>query len=190
MQVIALIHHENGRYGVSFPDFPGATTVARDLDGAIVKAAEVLAFHVEGLAEDGPLPQPRNLEELRRDRAFAHDMADAIVAAIPYNPPASAVRINITMDESLLVRIDRAAEAAGETRSGFLAAAAKARLAAPLAGAGNQGFGEKETKFVSGRTAVAMRDSETGRYNLGPGKRTRKQTAIVRRKKRRTEDRR
>ena len=38
--------------------------------------------------------------------------------------------MNISMEEGLLRRIDRAAEATGETRSAFLAQAAKARLSA------------------------------------------------------------
>src|SRR2546430_2156062 len=111
MNVVALIHHENGVYGVSFPDFPGCTTVASDLDTAVAKAAEVLAFHVEGLAEDGPLPQPRSMDELARDPAFREDAEGALLVLVPYDPPARAVRINITVDESLLTRIDRAAAA-------------------------------------------------------------------------------
>lgn len=42
--------------------------------------------------------------------------------------PKRAVRINISMDESLISAIDRAASAFGESRSHFLAEAAKLRL--------------------------------------------------------------
>ena len=128
MQVIALIDEDKGQFGVSFPDFPGCTTVARSLDEAVAKATEVLAFHAEGLAEDGALPQPRTLEELRKDREFRTDAKGALVALVPYLPPTRATRINITLDELLLARIDNAATALGETRSGFLAAAARKRL--------------------------------------------------------------
>ena len=128
MQVLALIHEHNGIYGVSFPDFPGCTTGATDLDEAMRKAAEVLAFHAEGLAEDGALPVPRTLAALRRDAEFRRDAEDAMVAMVPYQPPSRAVRINITLEESLLSRIDSAAQAGGETRSGFLAEAARKRL--------------------------------------------------------------
>jgi metal-responsive CopG/Arc/MetJ family transcriptional regulator len=38
------------------------------------------------------------------------------------------MRINISMDERLLSAIDREAEARGETRSAFLANAARARM--------------------------------------------------------------
>ena len=136
MQVVALIHEENGVFGASFPDFLGCTTVADSLDAIIPKAAEALAFHVEGLVEDGPLPPVRTLAQLRKDPIFREDSAGAMIALVPYAPPARAARINITLDESLLDRVDRAAEASGETRSGYLAAAARQRLAIE---AGQQG---------------------------------------------------
>jgi predicted RNase H-like HicB family nuclease len=128
MQVVALIHQEDGIYGVSFPDFPGCVTGAEDIDTAMRKAAEVLAFHAEGLADDGPLPEVRTLAQLQKDRDFRSDAKGAAVAFIPYMPPSRALRINITMDESLVSRIDRAAADLGETRSGFLAGAARKRL--------------------------------------------------------------
>src|SRR5215467_1805752 len=128
MQVVAMIHHEGDAYGVSFPDFPGCTTVADDLDSALAKAAEVLAFHAEGLAEDGPLPRPRSLSELKNDPDFCEDAKDSVLVLVPYEPPTRAVRINITLEESLLARIDRSADAASETRSGYLAEAARLRM--------------------------------------------------------------
>jgi DNA end-binding protein Ku len=128
MHVVAMVHHEGGAYGVSFPDFPGCTTVADDLDSAVAKAGEVLAFHAEGLAEDGPLPRPRSLSELNSDSAFCEDAKGAVLVLVPYEPPTRAVRINITLEESLLARIDRSADAASETRSGYLATAARLRM--------------------------------------------------------------
>ena len=49
---------------------------------------------------------------------------------VPFDLPARAVRVNISIDEHLLDAIDRAAEAAGLSRSAFLAAAARQRLRA------------------------------------------------------------
>lgn len=128
-RVVMLIHGEAGNYGASFPDFPGATTGADDLDSLYAKAAEMLAFHVGGMVEDGePVPETRTLDALRDDPAFVEDSRDAIVGLIEVDLPGRAVRVNISMEESLLKRVDRAAAAAGESRSGFLAQAAKARL--------------------------------------------------------------
>jgi len=130
MQVVALIYEEDGVFGASLPDFLGCTTVANSLDAIVAKAAEALAFHVDGMLEDGlPLPPVRSLTQLRKDPMFREDSDGAIIALVPYGLPARAARINITLDESLLDRVDRAAEAAGETRSGYLAAAARQRLA-------------------------------------------------------------
>jgi predicted RNase H-like HicB family nuclease len=128
MQVVAVIHDENGVYGASFPDFPGCTTVADSADRVIVKAAEVLAFHAEGMAQDGlPLPRIRSLDELRRDPTSARTPR-GIIALVPFTPSTGAVRVNITIEESLLARADRAAAAEGETRSGFIATALRERL--------------------------------------------------------------
>ena len=98
MQVVAMIHHEGRAYGVSFPDFPGCTIVADDLDSALAKAAEVLAFHAEGLAEDGPLPRPRSLSELKGDPEFCEDAKDAVLVLVPYEPPIRSVRIRAFSD--------------------------------------------------------------------------------------------
>jgi predicted RNase H-like HicB family nuclease len=130
-RVVMLIHEEDGAYGASFPDFPGATTVAGDLDTLYRKAAEVLAFHVGGMAEDGDdIPTPRTLDALRGDPAFRADSEGALVGLVEADLPGKAVRVNVTIEEGLLRRIDQAAQATGESRSGFLARAAKARLSA------------------------------------------------------------
>lgn len=128
-RVVALIHEEGGAFGASFPDFPGATTIAGDLDTLYWKAGEMLAFHVGGMAEDSDeIPALRTLDELRKDATFREDAEGAMVALIDVDLPGKAVRVNVSIEEHLLKRIDRAAEAAGESRSGFLAQAAKARL--------------------------------------------------------------
>jgi predicted RNase H-like HicB family nuclease len=168
MQVVALIHEENGVFGASFPDFLGCTTVADSLDAIVPKAAEALAFHVEGLIEDGPLPPVRTLAQLRKDPIFREDSTGAMIALVPYAPPARAARINITLDESLLERVDRAAEAAGETRSGYLAAAARQRLAIEAGAPAHTHLDEPERPY----RAADTRSTRT--------KRPRKQTARTR----------
>jgi predicted RNase H-like HicB family nuclease len=126
---IALVHEDDGRFGVSFPDFPGAVTAGASLDDALRRAADTLNFHVAGMIEDGdPLPRVRTLSELRRHKTFRADAKGALLAVIPVELPGRAVRVNISMDERLLAAVDRAAAAAGENRSAFLAKAAKRRL--------------------------------------------------------------
>ena len=129
-RIVMLIHEDGGSYGASFPDFPGATTVAPDLDALYRKAGEMIAFHIAGMVEDSDaLPTIRRLEELRRDPAFRSDSEGAMIGLVDVDMPGKAVRVNVSIEEGVLRRIDRAAEAAGETRSGYLTSAAKARLA-------------------------------------------------------------
>jgi predicted RNase H-like HicB family nuclease len=86
MQLIALVHEENGFYGVSFPDFPGCTTVGETLDEAMRKAPAALAFHIAGLSEDGvALPVLRTITQITRDPEFGDVIADAMVAVVPYD---------------------------------------------------------------------------------------------------------
>ncbi len=68
-QFIALIHKDaDSDFGVSFPDFPGVITAGRDLDDARRLDEEALAFHVEGLLEDGAaIPQPASLDAVTED---------------------------------------------------------------------------------------------------------------------------
>jgi predicted RNase H-like HicB family nuclease len=125
----ALIHEEDGVFGISFPDFPGCVSTGKTEDEVLRKGSEALAFHVAGMVEDGDaLPIPRNLAELRADRTFRGDAKGAVVALVPFDLPARAVRLNISMDETLLQAVDRAASADGQSRSAFLAEAARRRL--------------------------------------------------------------
>ncbi|MDZ7872791.1 MAG: type II toxin-antitoxin system HicB family antitoxin [Rhizobium sp.] len=124
---IGLIHKDpNSDYGVSFPDFPGVATAGTDLDDARRMAEEALAFHVEGMIEDGEaIPEPSSLEAIMSDSGNS----DAVAVLIPLRTPAKkAVRVNITLAEDLLRAIDAHAEAHGLTRSGFLARAAEQQM--------------------------------------------------------------
>jgi hypothetical protein len=81
------------------------------------------------MVEDGDeLPVPRSLEQLKKDRTFRADAKDAAIVMVPIDLPGKSLRVNISMDENLIDAIDRAARAAGQSRSSYLADAARARL--------------------------------------------------------------
>ncbi|MBV8753218.1 MAG: type II toxin-antitoxin system HicB family antitoxin [Hyphomicrobiales bacterium] len=127
--VVALVHGKPGAYGISFPDFPGCVSGGATVDESLRRGRDALDFHVESMIEVGePLPKIRDIAEIKADPEYADDFADAMVTVVDAEVPAKAVRVNISIDERLLDRIDRAAEASGETRSGFFAAAARERL--------------------------------------------------------------
>jgi len=123
-QYIGLIHKDAGSdFGVSFPDFPGVVTAGKDLDDARAMAEEALAFHIEGLVEDGEaIPEPSSLEDVMADAANRDGVAILIAVKTQL---AKAVRVNITLPEDVLAEIDAFAAAHGYSRSGFIAKATR-----------------------------------------------------------------
>ena len=130
--VVSLVHGNPGAFGVSFPDFPGCVCGGKSISEALQRAPESLSSHMEALIEAGfPIPEIRELDKIRASHDWSEEFADAeLVAAIDVELPGKATRLNISMDERLVSRIDKRARELGESRSGFLAAAAKSRLAA------------------------------------------------------------
>lgn len=120
---IALLRKEEGSdFSVEFPDFPGCVTAGATLDEAKDMAGEALALHIEGMLEDGVgLPTPSLLEAIMAD---PHN--SGTVAFLVDTPAAKekAVRVNVTILESVLRRVDAHAKARHLTRSAFLAEAA------------------------------------------------------------------
>src|SRR6266852_1565229 len=127
-QYIALIHKEaNSDYGVSFPDLPGVVSAGSTLDEARDMAAEALALHLEGMAEDGETaPEPSSLEEIMKDAQNRDGVA--VLVATP-TTDVKSVRINVTMPAGVPDQSARCAGREGFTRSGFLAQAAKKAMA-------------------------------------------------------------
>ena len=118
MEYIAYLHKDNNSdYGVSFPDFPGCITAGSTLEEARRMAAEALAFHIEGMREDGEeIPEPSTLDDLRGDPA----MKGAVAFLTEVKAPEKTVRINITARESQIAEIDRRAHGVGLTRSSYV----------------------------------------------------------------------
>lgn len=118
----AIIEGPGPDYCVFFPDLDGCTSAGDTVQEAALNAEEALRGHIELMVEDGePIPEPRPLDTIRVDP----DVQEVARVLIPVELPRKAVRVNITIEQGLLGRIDRAAAAAGFTRSGFLAEAAR-----------------------------------------------------------------
>jgi predicted RNase H-like HicB family nuclease len=129
MQVVALIHEGNGEFAAAFPDFPGVIAISDNLEAVITEATRLLAAEVDAMIDDGlELPAVRTLSELGNDPAFREDAVGAMIAVVPCAAPV--VRVSIAVERSLLAQLDRAAEAAGATRSKYVAEAVRRRLAA------------------------------------------------------------
>ena len=123
---IGLIRKEkNSNYGVEFPDFPGCVTAAKTLAEAHTMAQQALNAHLQFMAEDGDvIPKPSSLEEIMQKKANKDTVAIMVEAINPY----AVKRVNITLREDILEKIDRFARSQGMTRSNFLATAALQEL--------------------------------------------------------------
>lgn len=132
---LALIRkEEDSSFGVEFPDLPGCISAGDTVDEAVESATEALDLHVRGMLEDGdPIPKPRAFADILHELEAAgdDDVRNRRVLvreiALP-EPKARSLRVNITLDEVLLRRIDEKANAEGMTRSAFLAEAARRRI--------------------------------------------------------------
>lgn len=123
---IGLIRKEkNSDYGIEFPDFPGCITAAKSLSEAQIMATDALNSHIEFMAEDGDvLPEPATLEEIMAQKVYKGTVAIVVEAIDPY----AVKRVNLTLREDILNRIDRFVKTKGLTRSSFLASAAMHEL--------------------------------------------------------------
>lgn len=123
----ALIHKDpQSCYGLSFPDFPGCITAGETMSEAMKNASAILGFHINSMMKDGDLiPEPSSLDAITSDP----ENTGAIIALVsPQSPQRKAVRLNISIDSSLLNEIDVFAKKSKMTRSAFLAEAARERI--------------------------------------------------------------
>ena len=118
---IAIEHEKGTAYGVEVPDLPGCFSAGDTLDAALENAREAAAFHIEGLLDAGlPVPRPAGIEA----HAGKREYAGRTWAVVPVDLAAlsgKSKRLNISLPERVLRRIDAAAARAGESRSGYLA---------------------------------------------------------------------
>lgn len=117
----AIIERGDEGFGVFFPDLPGCTSAGDTMQEAALGAEEALNGHLAVMAEHGdPIPAPSPIDAIERDP----DVDEAARILVRGERPGRAVRVQVTIDEGLLARIDRVAS----NRSRFLADAARAAL--------------------------------------------------------------
>lgn len=119
MYYVALIHEENGAFGVSFPDAPGCVAVETTLDDALRSAGEALAFHLE---DDAEAPAPRSADEIARDADWAEALSGARIAYVPLiRMTGRKAPFTLSIDKGLMAAADAAAKRRGVTRSALVA---------------------------------------------------------------------
>jgi predicted RNase H-like HicB family nuclease len=146
-------------YSATFPDLPNCTARGSDLADLLTQAREALRDHLTGLSNGGhDWPEPTPLEHV--------SAGQGTLLAVDITLEETPVRVNISIGERLLKRIDAAAEARGMTRSGFIASACRRALGEAGATWGSSAEWENAAKRMHDEF------SDFGRRmneNLGPG---------------------
>lgn len=126
----ALLEQGADGWGVIFPELPGCTSHGDDAEHAAAMAAEALAGHIAAMDEDGePLPEPAAPDAPLPEWVPMEPGERLIFLLVPVELPGKALRLNISLEEGLVARIDQGAKRRGMSRSAFLAEGARRLLA-------------------------------------------------------------
>ena len=112
---------ENTAFGVVVPDLPGCFSAGDTLDEAMAGAEEAIALWIDATIDAGDaIPTPSSLDAVRLNPEFS-GWVFAVVAIDPALLDDTVERVNITLPRRVLKRLDALAEAAGSSRSGYVA---------------------------------------------------------------------
>ncbi len=117
----AIIDKGPEGFGVYFPDLPGCVSAGATVQEAAEGAQEALEGHLSVMADYAdPIPEPSDIQDIQAEEGSV-EVARMLVAG---ERPGRAVRVQITIEDQLLAKIDRVAA----NRSRFLADAAREKL--------------------------------------------------------------
>ncbi len=112
---------EHRAYGVAVPDLPGCFSAGDTLDEAIDNAKEAIELWLETVIDDGAsIPESGTIAQHQANPEYAGWLW-AVVQVDLAELSDKVERVNITLPARVLRRIDKAAKAAGESRSGYIA---------------------------------------------------------------------
>lgn len=109
-------------YTASFPALPQVSASGAGMADLVTAAREAVQKELQRLENEGlEWPKPTPIEAVTHQPGIIPFLVDIDVEDTP-------VRVNISIGERLLKRIDQGAEARGMSRSGFIASAARTAL--------------------------------------------------------------
>ena len=109
-------------YRARVPDLPDLAVTGAAIADLVAAAREAVLTELQRLSDEGrEWPRPLAAEAVTANPGEFPFLVDIAVEDTP-------VRVNISIGEQLLKRIDQAAEARGMSRSGFIAAAARTAM--------------------------------------------------------------
>ena len=119
---VALHKDADSVYGVSVPDVPGCFSAGETVEEALDNVREAIYAHLELLAEHGePIPDDVeiDMERLIKNKDYAGGIF-AVVDVDIDDIKGPAERINLTVQRRALAKIDSAAKALNDSRSGLM----------------------------------------------------------------------
>ena len=120
-------------WSISVPVFPGTVTTGRDFAELMKNARDALASVVAAMEEDGAAI-PESFDASPDVQTYnPNDYHDPRIVVISVEAGGRSVRINVTMDEGLVARLDSLADRAHASRSALLARGARMVLAVEAA---------------------------------------------------------
>ena len=130
---LAVFEREKGEadWSITFPQFPGVTSVAEGPETFVSQARDALGTAIEDRLEHGE-PLPPSLEDGALPPAAETSSPTAEIwshALVEVQVAGPSVRVNVSLEGSLLSKIDEAARRRGQTRSALLAEGARLVLA-------------------------------------------------------------
>jgi len=120
-------------YSIWFPSFKGTTSHADTQHDVLRQTMEALATVVEAMEADGetlPLPYEEQDGGVFFDAQY---LQTSVALLVPVDIAGKALRVNVSLNEGLLSRIDEVARRTGTSRSALLARGAKMVIAADSA---------------------------------------------------------
>ncbi len=120
-------------YAVFFPDFLGCNSYGENLEEAFAMASEALEGHIEAMTDDNDrIPTPSTKEiAIQKLNEYYHQLElgnlPEETVFLPVKAPVLDTKVKqiaVSLSKYKLDMIDKKAQFAGMTRSGFLVAAA------------------------------------------------------------------
>lgn len=118
-------------WGVRVPDMPGCYGGGATPEAAIQDVIRAMSIWADASIEEGrEIPTARQVTDVLADPETEYDAAagETIVLLPLVREAGGPVKATISLNAGILAAIDAAATARGMTRSGFIAAAAKAMI--------------------------------------------------------------
>lgn len=103
-----VIHKDqDSDYGVTVPDLEGCFSAGSTIEEALQEARNSILCHIEGMLDDDEvIPSPGDVEEHQKNPDFK-DGIFMLVRIDPSEISGEIKRINLTIPERVLARLDR-----------------------------------------------------------------------------------